>query len=172
MLSQQIQLLRKQQGLSQQALAERLHVVRQTVSKWEQGRSVPDAQQLSQLAQALNTPVQALLEIESSADAQSAKEQLDGVQTELHQANLRRCKACFFALTAAGGLLLVPALFLLVHSWQTLTQWKQLAPQVIGGADAATQIYVTSLTPELLLCLVPLTLLTAGLIGLRHTFRK
>lgn len=39
MLSENIKTLRKAQGLSQQELAERLHVVRQTVSKWEQGVS-------------------------------------------------------------------------------------------------------------------------------------
>ena len=40
MLSENIKTLRKAQGLSQQELAERLHVVRQTVSKWEQGVSL------------------------------------------------------------------------------------------------------------------------------------
>ena len=40
MLSENIKTLRKAQGLSQQELAERLHVVRQTVSKWEQGDSL------------------------------------------------------------------------------------------------------------------------------------
>ncbi len=39
MLSENIKTLRKARGLSQQELAERLHVVRQTVSKWEQGVS-------------------------------------------------------------------------------------------------------------------------------------
>ena len=46
MLSENIKTLRKARGLSQQELAERLHVVRQTVSKWEQGLSVPDAAML------------------------------------------------------------------------------------------------------------------------------
>lgn len=40
MLSENIKALRKAKGLSQQALAERLHIVRQTVSKWEQGGSL------------------------------------------------------------------------------------------------------------------------------------
>ena len=172
MLSQQIQLLRKQQGLSQQVLADRLHVVRQTVSKWEQGRSVPNAQQIQPLADALNTSVQTLLELEPSADAQRMQEQLDTLQTELRQATLRRHKRRFLALTVSGLVLLVLALLVLLHSYHALAAWEQLAPQVIGGADVATQIYVASLTPELLLCLVPLILLAAGLIGLWRTFRK
>lgn len=40
MLGENIKALRKAKGLSQQALADRLHIVRQTVSKWEQGGSL------------------------------------------------------------------------------------------------------------------------------------
>lgn len=39
MLNENLQALRKAKGLSQEELAERLHVVRQTVSKWEKGVS-------------------------------------------------------------------------------------------------------------------------------------
>ena len=39
MLNENLKTLRKQRGLSQQELAVRLHVVRQTVSKWEKGVS-------------------------------------------------------------------------------------------------------------------------------------
>ena len=61
MLSENIKALRKAKGLSQQELAERLHVVRQTVSKWEQGLSVPDADLLVRLAEALEVTVAELL---------------------------------------------------------------------------------------------------------------
>ncbi len=40
MLSENIKVMRKAKGLSQQELAEKLNVVRQTVSKWEQGVSL------------------------------------------------------------------------------------------------------------------------------------
>lgn len=43
MLNENIQALRKSKGLSQEELALKLNVVRQTVSKWERGLSVPDA---------------------------------------------------------------------------------------------------------------------------------
>ena len=61
MLSENIRLLRKQRGFSQEVLAEKLHVVRQTVSKWEKGLSVPDADLLTRLAEALEVPVADLL---------------------------------------------------------------------------------------------------------------
>ena len=61
MLSENLRRLRVRSGLSQEALAARLHVVRQTVSKWEQGRSVPDADLLLRLSEILEAPVSALL---------------------------------------------------------------------------------------------------------------
>ena len=42
MLNENIKNLRKAKGLSQEELAIKLHVVRQTLSKWENGLSVPD----------------------------------------------------------------------------------------------------------------------------------
>ena len=61
MLSENIKTLRKAKGLSQQELAAKLNVVRQTVSKWETGLSVPDADLLLALSQALDAPVSTLL---------------------------------------------------------------------------------------------------------------
>ena len=53
MFGENLKKLRKEKGLSQQEVALRLHVVRQTVSKWEQGLSVPDADLLVKLADVL-----------------------------------------------------------------------------------------------------------------------
>ena len=61
MLSENIKKIRKAKGLSQQELAIRLNVVRQTVSKWEQGLSVPDSEMLIALSGVLETPVSTLL---------------------------------------------------------------------------------------------------------------
>ena len=61
MLGEKIAALRKAQGMSQQTLAESLFVTRQTISKWEKNLSVPDADALIRLADALDTTVQALL---------------------------------------------------------------------------------------------------------------
>ena len=61
MLSDNIRILRKQKGFTQEELAIRLHVVRQTVSKWEKGLSVPDADTLQRLAELLEVEVRQLL---------------------------------------------------------------------------------------------------------------
>ena len=50
MLNDNIRKYRKEKGLSQEELAVKLHVVRQTVSKWENGKSVPDAEVLTRIA--------------------------------------------------------------------------------------------------------------------------
>lgn len=61
MLNENIKAIRKSKGLSQQELAVKLNVVRQTVSKWEQGLSVPDSDMLISLSEVLETPVSTLL---------------------------------------------------------------------------------------------------------------
>ena len=61
MLSDNIKRIRKSKGLSQEELAIKLNVVRQTVSKWENGLSVPDSDMLITLADELDTSVSVLL---------------------------------------------------------------------------------------------------------------
>ena len=61
MLKDNLKTLRKNKGLSQEELSVKLNVVRQTVSKWEQGLSVPDAEMLVSLSEVLDTKVGTLL---------------------------------------------------------------------------------------------------------------
>lgn len=61
MLKENIKSLRKSKGLSQEELAIKLNVVRQTISKWEQGLSVPDAEMLNSISELFETPVNTLL---------------------------------------------------------------------------------------------------------------
>ena len=61
MFSENLKTLRKQKGFTQEELAVRLNVVRQTVSKWEKGLSVPDADLLTRLSEILEVPVSTLL---------------------------------------------------------------------------------------------------------------
>ena len=62
MLQDNIRNIRKDRGLTQEELAIRLNVVRQTVSKWEKGLSVPDADMLQKLADILEV-IYALAEV-------------------------------------------------------------------------------------------------------------
>ena len=86
MLSENIRITRKAKGLSQQELAVRLNVVRQTVSKWEQGLSVPDADSLLALSEALETPVSLLL---GENMAESQPDDLRAIAAKLEVINLQ-----------------------------------------------------------------------------------
>lgn len=81
MLGENIKTLRKQKGYSQETLAQQLNVVRQTVSKWEKGLSVPDAELLEKIAALFDVPVSTLLgskipEAEQAPDKNAVAEQL------------------------------------------------------------------------------------------------
>ena len=64
MLSERIKTLRKKKGMSQEELALEVHVVRQTISKWENALSVPDADELLHLAKVMEVSVNTLLGVE------------------------------------------------------------------------------------------------------------
>ncbi len=61
MLGENIRILRKNKGFTQEELAIKLNVVRQTVSKWEKGLSVPDAEMLQKIADTLEVDIKQLL---------------------------------------------------------------------------------------------------------------
>ena len=78
MLSENIRAVRKSKGLSQEELAIKLNVVRQTISKWEQGLSVPDADMLTKIADVLETNISVLLggELNKETDKNEVVQQL------------------------------------------------------------------------------------------------
>lgn len=91
MFGENLKTLRKQKGFSQEELAARLHVVRQTISKWEKNLSVPDADTLIRLAEILEVSVSELLgtKIESENVASDVAEQLSRINEQLAIKNRR-----------------------------------------------------------------------------------
>ena len=104
MLNENIKAIRKSKGLSQQELAVKLNVVRQTVSKWEQGLSVPDSDMLISISEVLETPVSTLLGenvIESKADDLKAiSEKLEVINLQLAQRKTTRKRILHWLLIA------------------------------------------------------------------------
>lgn len=145
---------RKARGLTQTQLAQRLHVVRQTVSKWEKGWSVPDAQLLQELAQQLDVPVTALLAETDASNAglgpaedaaQALAQKLVLLESRLAQSAEKRRKRwrvfsiAGLVLAALGGVaLMIPVLY--EHLALIPSESASLA--VIGGADGPTSIWV------------------------------
>ena len=121
MLNETIKALRKSKGLSQQELAIKLNVVRQTISKWEQGLSVPDSDMLISLSEALETPVSTLLGetvIESEVDAVKAlSEKLEIINLQFARRKaLRRSILHWALITLCVVIAAVSAALVLVNS--------------------------------------------------------
>ena len=96
MLNENIKAIRKSKGLSQQELAIKLNVVRQTISKWEQGMSVPDSDMLISISEVLETPVSILLGetvVETKvSDLEVISEKLEIINLQLAQKKIARRK--------------------------------------------------------------------------------
>lgn len=135
-LSQRIRETRQQKGLSQEALAERMEVSRQAVTKWETGRACPSTEKLLRLSQVLEVPLEVLTGPESLPEQRTKSGKLPWV---------------LLVLTVLFGI-------------GTAVTWVCLPPplpdNVIGYADTPTGIYVTG-APVLLISFGILTGLLA-----------
>lgn len=129
MLKDTIKKLRIQQGLSQDELAERVHVVRQTISKWERGTSVPDADSLVALARALGVSAAELLGesamVEKKPDDLAWETSLldERIASESQRLD-RLVRALKWALVGAAVMVLVFGLFIWLPNQQfSYTIW-------------------------------------------------
>ena len=106
--------LRKEKGLTQRELAERLHVTDRAVSKWERGLCAPDVSTLTPLAEALGCSVLALIAGEREPQAEDCEEQEEKARSVIEYSvkeiaqKIRRVKKTYLYLSAAClGLLVV-----------------------------------------------------------------
>lgn len=174
MLSENLQQLRKAKGLSQEELALQLNVVRQTLSKWEKGLSVPDAQMLIRIAEVLDTSVSDLLGEQAPAESQTELKliaaKLELINEQLARQNERRRKlwrAVFIAVLVLAVLLLLRVVFS-VALYLNITQTST----IIGGADGPTAILVASSLSKLWPIPLGLAALAVAIVGLCRTRRK
>ena len=91
MFSENLKTARAIKGLTQAELAIRLNVVRQTISKWEKGLSVPDADMLIRISELFEIPVSELLgsNIQKESDKNDIAEQLSRINEQLAIKNRR-----------------------------------------------------------------------------------
>lgn len=178
MLNQNLKTLRQRKGLSQEELAIRLHVVRQTVSKWEKGLSVPDAQMLICIADALDTTVNTLLgepvaEAEQSAiDAISARLQLLNEQFANYAERRRRLLRIACASAAGVSLAILASELIGVVYHHRSNAALQASEAIIGGADHPTAILLTSAEMPSVQNALLLVVCAAALAGLLHTRKR
>ena len=137
MLNENIKAIRKSKGLSQEELAIKLNVVRQTISKWEQGLSVPDSDMLISISEVLETPVSTLLGetiVESKVDDLKAiSEKLEVINLQLAQRKATRRKMLHWLLISLC-VVIVAIFTVLIVSKSSYLGWDYSDPEtaVVG----------------------------------------
>lgn len=137
MLNENIKEIRKSKGLSQQELALKLNVVRQTISKWEQGLSVPDSEMLISLSEVLETPVNILLgETVSESKVDDLKvisEKLEIINLQFAQKKLAQKKIIQGLLLILSSIIVILALVLMLFNSPYLNwDYHDLEHAVLG----------------------------------------
>lgn len=156
MLSENIRAVRKSKGLSQEELAIKLNVVRQTISKWEQGLSVPDADMLISLSEAFETPVSTLLGetvMESEVDDLKAiSEKLEIVNLQLAQRKTTRRKTLHWLLISlCAVIVLIFAVLIALNSPYLGWDYSDPETAVVGVAFHAFEWLFVRLAPIILI---------------------
>lgn len=156
MLKENIKANRKLKGLSQEELAIKLNVVRQTISKWEQGLSVPDSEMLISISEVLETPVSTLLGETISEpkvdDIKSISEKLEVINLQLSQRKILRQKTfhwIFILLCAV--IVIISAILIALNSFYL--DWNFSNPEiaVAGTALHAFEWIFVRLAPIILI---------------------
>lgn len=156
MLNENIKVVRKSKGLSQEELAIKLNVVRQTISKWEQGLSVPDSDMLVSLSEALETPVSTLLGetvIESEVDSiQAISEKLEIINLQLAQRKTTRQKTLHWLFISLYAV--IAAIFAALIAFNSpYLGWNYNDPEtaVFGAAFHAFEWLLIRIAPIILI---------------------
>lgn len=168
MLNENIKSIRKSKGLSQEELAVQLNIVRQTISKWEQGLSVPDSEMLISIAEALETSVSTLLGepiVASKADDLAAiSKKLEVINYQLSQRKSSRRKIIHWLLISFCAVIVVISVILIVLNSFYLG-WDLTDPEtaVVGTALHAFEWLFFRIAP---------IILTGGIVGVVFTRKK
>jgi putative transcriptional regulator len=186
MLNVNLKNLRKAKGLSQEELAIKLDVVRQTVSKWENGLSVPDSEMLIRLADALDTSVNVILgetitpdesinESNEKAEIQRISAKLELLNEQFarqNEAKRKHQRIAFLIMGIAALGYLLADLVIWLSKYNLLhTMEENEAIGIIGGADGPTAIMVATMEPTLI-SIPAVVVLVVAAIGIYRTKKK
>lgn len=156
MLSENMKAIRKSKGLSQEELAVKLNVVRQTISKWEQGLSVPDSDMLISLSEVLETSVSTLLGetvIEPRADdLKVISEKLEIINLQLAQRRTTRRKTFhWLLLSLCAVIVIISAVLIAINS--SYLGWNYSDPEtaIVGVALHAFEWLFVRAAPVILI---------------------
>lgn len=170
MLNENIKHLRKTKGLSQEELALKLNVVRQTISKWEQGLSVPDSSMLISLADELDTSVSILLgetiqePCLNELDLKSISEKLETINLQFAKKSEMRIRTIRYLLISLCAIIIIVSIaFVSMHS--AYLNWDFNDPElaVAGTMLHGFEFLFVRVAPFLFIC---------AIIGIVYTYRK
>lgn len=156
MLNENIKAIRKSKGLSQEELAIKLNVVRQTISKWQKGLSVPDSNMLISISEVLETPVSTLLGetvVESKVDDLKAiSEKLEIINLQLAQRKTTRRKILHWLLILLCTVIVTISVVLIVLNSPYLG-WDYNDPEtaVLGVAFHSFEWLFVRLAPIIII---------------------
>ena len=156
MLNENIKAITKSKGLSQEELAIKLNVVRQTISKWEKGLSVPDSNMLISISEVLETPVSTLLGetvVESKVDDLKAiSEKLEIINLQLAQRKTTRRKILHWLLILLCTVIVTISVVLIVLNSPYLG-WDYNDPEtaVLGVAFHSFEWLFVRLAPIIII---------------------
>lgn len=168
MLNENIKNLRRSKGLSQEELAIKLNVVRQTISKWENGLSVPDSNMLIALAEELGTSVSTMLgetvqEYEAD-DIKEISEKLQVINLQLANRRAARVKTIRCLLISVSSLIVIIFVALAVINGSYL-DWNYNNPElaVAGTILHGFEFVFVRIAPFVFI---------ASVVGIVMTYRK
>lgn len=156
MLKENIKSIRKSKGLSQEELAIKLNVVRQTISKWEQGLSVPDAEMLISISEVLETPVSTLIgeNISESKidDIKVISEKLEIINLQLSQRKDEKRKIAHWLLISLFIIIMIGFISLILLNSPYLN-WDYRNPEnaVLGVAFHSFEWFFIRIAPIILI---------------------
>ena len=168
MLNENIRRIRKLKGLSQEELAIKLNVVRQTVSKWENGLSVPDSSMLIMLADELDTTVIELLGepvAEPTTDGLKViSEKLEVINLQLAKRSMAKVKAIRWILISLCAVIVVIFIALLSMN-SCYLDWNYNDPElaVAGTIMHGFEFFFVRIAPIVFL---------ASVVGIVMTYKK
>ena len=159
MLKDNIKLMRKSKGLSQEELAIKLNVVRQTISKWEQGLSVPDSELLVKVSEEFGVSVGTLLgenvESKKQNDLKVISEKLEVINLQLLQKKENKRKIINWLMIILLGLIVVTFIILYFIN-SSYINWDYSKPEssVLGVIIHSFEWGFVRIAPFAIICLV------------------
>lgn len=159
MLKDNLKLARKTKGLSQEELAIKLNVVRQTISKWEQGLSVPDAEMLISISEVFDTPVSTFLGENLSEskvdDLKVISEKLEIINLQLSQRKKEKRKIIHWTLISLCIIIIIMFLSLILLN-SPYFNWDYSKPEnaVLGVAFHSFEWLFVRIGPIILMGLL------------------